>query len=69
MYFNEEFFKKEIREMKDENIDLILKQPTDQDVKLFDVYKCENELFYSKEEVDKYLIKQIRNTFDTIGLE
>jgi len=62
-------FKEEIREMKDENISLILEQHTARDVKQFDVYKINNGLFYSKEEIDKYLLKQIRNVFDTIGFE
>jgi hypothetical protein len=69
MYFNKKEFKKEIRQIKDEQINLILEQPTATDVKQFDVYKIDNELFYSKEEVDNYLLKHIRNVFDTLGID
>lgn len=62
-------FKKEIRQMNYERINLILEQPTDRAVKQFDVYKSDSGLFYSKEEVDRYLIKQIRIVFDAMGFE
>jgi hypothetical protein len=69
MYIDKEFLREVFRQIKDEQINLILEQPTARDIKIFDTYKFGNELFYNKKQVDDYLLKHIRNVFDTLGIE
>ena len=69
MYFNEQDFKKVIKQIKDEQINLIIDEPTDPNLKMFDVYKFKNKNYYSKIEIDNYLLKQIRNAIDTLGID
>lgn len=69
MYLNEKTLKEEVRQLKDEHISMILEQPTAEGVVMFDVYKFDNELFYNKKQIDEYLLKQIRNVFDTLGFD
>lgn len=69
MYFNEQDFKKVIKQIKDEQINMIIDEPTDPNLKMFDVYKFKNKNYYSKIEIDNYLLKQIRNAIDTLGID